>query len=291
MDLKKICICAAAAVVLPLAAEVKAYFIELKHNDKKAEQAYLAQPFRFWTKNAYKTHPDKYNGLLVLSNSRVNYVFHLFGTLKNGMVKNLEIGMRRPSPYNWYAGGFLAIQAGKHKLTAGKFAVSEVKGGSQSGYAELSFTDSPFTGKIRFELADDDDKLQLIFTPSSPQAYRIRLTAYPGAYGDAKRRVRKMITNLGEVEGNSKKLTPQDFWCVFGDSYYDRQYRRGDGCCAFLFNPKEILPGSILRSGYACLADLYGRQGKPTSLILWDFKGCSISQAVSYMKKLDVKFE
>ncbi|MBQ6471814.1 MAG: hypothetical protein IJJ33_07515 [Victivallales bacterium] len=155
----------------------------------------------------------------------------------------------------------------------------------------MVFSDGALTGRIRLELPEDDDKLLLTFTPSTQRAYSVNLTAYPGAYGEPERRARTMTTNSGPVEGNVKTLSPQDCWVVFADSYYDREQNRGAGCCGFLFNPKEILPGSTLRCGYGCNAYLHIGKGKVFSVILWDFKGWSMKQAVEYMSKLDITFE
>lgn len=274
-----------------VSAAVKAEYLELKA-DEATRKAYFAQPVRMWGDKIYRGAADKYHALLTLSNSKISYVFHLFGDIKDGAAKNVRIGMMRPTQFNWYAGGFINISSGKNQLYSGTFSIKEIKGGEDSGYVEMEFSDAVLNGTIRLELANNDDKLLLSFTPSVQLPYMVNLIAYPGAYGDAKLRVRKMITNLGSVEGNVKKLTPQDFWIVFGDAYYDREQNRGAGCCAFLFNPKEIQPGSMIRCGYACQAYLYCRQkGKPFSLILWDFKGWSVRQAVDYMKKLDIKFE
>lgn len=271
-------------------AEVKTEYLELKPDDA-SKKAYLAQPYRIWGTKNYKASPETFNALLVLSNSKVKFVFHLLGKLENGIAKNVQIGMLRPSVFNWYAGGFFTVQSGKNKLADGVFSVKEIKSGAESGYAELEYSNSAFNGKIRLELMDNDDKVLLSFTPAGQIPYSINLYAYPGTYGNAKLRDRQVTTNMGVVDGKIKKLTPQDCWAVFSDKYYDKAQNRGDGCCAVLFNPKELLPGSVIRCGYACTSYLYYRKGQTANLIFWDFKGWSAKQAVDYMKKLDVKFE
>ena len=273
-----------------VSAAVKAEYLELKE-DEAARKAYFAQPIRIWGDKAYKVGADKFNALLTLSNSKVTYAFHIYGIQKDGVATKVQIGMMRPSVYNWYAGGFFKISSGKNLLNDGNFTLKEVKGSEESGWAEFEFTGATLNGKLRLELPDNDDKLLMTFTPTSEIPYTVNLVSYPGHYGDAKLRARKMITNLGEVENGVKKLTPQDCWAVFADAYYDREKNQGDGCCAFLYNPKDILPGSVIRSGYACQAYLYCRKNQPFTVILWDFKRWSMKQAVEYMKKLDVKFE
>ncbi|MBE6373790.1 MAG: hypothetical protein E7055_17190 [Lentisphaerae bacterium] len=290
MKIKWMALTALTIAAGSVSAAVKAEYLELKDDDA-ARKAYLAQPVRIWGDKNYKVGADKYNALLVLSNSKITYAFHLYGTMKDGVATKVNIGMLRPSIYNWYAGGFISISSGKEKLSAGNFTLKEVKGTDDSGWAEFEFSGGALNGKLRFELPDNDDKLLVTFTPAGQFRYMANLVSYPGHYGDAKLRARKMISNVGEVEGNVKKLTPQDCWFVFADSYYDREQNRGDGCCAFLFNPKDVLPGSVVRSGYACQAYLYCRPGQTLTLIVWDFKRWSMKQAVDYMKKLDVKFE
>lgn len=291
MKLKKLSVLLLSAAVLTAAAEVKSYFIEMRPGNEQDKKAYLAQPFRIWSGNDYKAAKGKYNGLLVLANSKVSFVFSFEGKVKDGSARNVTVGMRKPSPLNWYSGGFFAVNSGKNKLSDGKFTMKEVKGGAEYGYAEMEFSDAPLTGKVRFELANDDDKLLMTFTPGNENGYTLWLYAYPGSYGTPQLRSRKIITNLGEVKGNMKRLTPGEYWAVFGDSYYDRANSRGDGCCALLFNPKDFSSFGIVRSGYACTASFYNKKKTPVSLVLWDFKGWSMKQAVDYMKKLDVKFE
>ncbi len=290
MKIKWAALMALTAAAGWVSAAVKAEYLELKE-DEAARKAYFAQPVRIWGDKIYKAAADQYNALLMLSNSKATYAFHLNGQRKDGAATKVNIGMMRPSVFNWYAGGFINISSGKNLLNAGNFSVKEVKGTEESGWAELEFTGGTLNGKLRLELPDNDDKLLVTFTPSEPLAYTVNLVAYPGAYGDAKLRARKMITNLGPVEGNVKKLTDRDCWAIFADSYYDREQNRGAGCCAFLFNPKELTPGSVLRCGYACQAYLYVKKGQPVSLILWDFRNWSMKQAADYMKKLDVNFE
>ena len=57
MNLKKISVWLLAACVIPLSAEVKSYFIEMKHGDEQAKKAYFDQKVRFWGASTYKTAP------------------------------------------------------------------------------------------------------------------------------------------------------------------------------------------------------------------------------------------
>ena len=122
-----------------VSAAVKAEYLELKE-DEAARKAYFAQPIRIWGDKAYKVAPDKFNALLTLSNSKVTYAFHIYGVQKDGVATKVQIGMMRPSVYNWYAGGFFKIASGKNLLNDGNFTLKEVKGSEESGWAEFEFT-------------------------------------------------------------------------------------------------------------------------------------------------------
>jgi len=267
--------------------------IELKPGDETAKKAYFAQKIRFWGTNEYKASPEHYNTLLTLTNAKIQFAFRLEGKIVDGKPRKVAVGMFRPSIYNWYSGGFIEVIANKQNLTDGEFELAEFKGGAESGYALLRYTGPEVSGTLRLELADNDDKLQVKFTPSPAKilrGYQLVLISYPGAYGEKENRKREIQTNTGTAENGKKELTKSDCWAVFYDSYYDRKENRGDGCCAFLFNPKEIVSGT-LRAGYGCIAYLNYPPHQEANLILWDFKKWSAEDAIAYMKKLSVQFE
>lgn len=267
--------------------------IELKHGDETAKKAYFAQAIRFWGTNEYKTSPENYNTLLTFTNAKIQFAFRLEGKIVDGKLRNVAIGMCRPSIYNWYSGGFIEVISNKQNLTNGEFELLEFKGDTQSGYAILRYTGPEVSGTFHLELADNDDKLQVKFTPSMEnglRGYQIVLTSYPGTYGEKEKRKREIQTNTGRAENGRKELTKLDCWAVFYDNYYDRKENRGDGCCAFLFNPKEVVSG-VLRAGYGCIAYLNYPARQEANLILWDFKKLSSEDALAYMKKLSVQFE
>ena len=266
-------------------AAVNVSALELKHGDKAAEKAYFAQPHRIWDTHSYKTKESDYNALIELRNSKVKFVFHLAGKMKDGKPVGVTVGMTKPSIYNWYAGGFIVI----HGTGKSVFSIGETQSGDKSGFVELHYKGT-FSGILRLELMDNDDKLLVTFTPENKTLpYRIDLYAFPGHYGNAKKPYRKVFTSAGEIE-TPKKLTEQESWAVFYDTYYDRKLKRGDGCCAFLFNPNET-ETVTLRAAYACVAILSYKKGTSAHLILWDFKGWSSDQAKEYMQKLNISFK
>ena len=281
-------VCAVSALISSAAVTVQ--FIELKPGDEAAKKAYFELPrnCRLWGTKGYNVSEKQYNALLVMRNDKVNFVFHFRGAMKEGAPRGVAVGMISPTHFNWYAGGFFDIYSGKKKLSSGKFSVKETKSG-EAGIAVLDFSEGDFNGTVTLALADNDDKVGFVFTPADKTLrYTVQLVAYPGEYGNPKLRKRVVYTNNGKAE-NPKKLTPQDFYCVFGDEYYDIAQKRGRGCCAFLFNPKEIIPGSVIRSGYACTAYLYFDKGTNASFVFWDFAGKSLAEALEYMKNIQLQ--
>ena len=281
-------ICAISALISSAAVTVQ--LIELKPGDEAAKKAYFALPrnCRLWGTKGYKPSDKQYNAILVMRNDKVNFAFHLRGNMVDGTPRGVQIGMISPTHFNWYAGGFVDIKSGKKLLNSGKFSVKETKSGD-AGIAILDYSEGAFNGTITLALADNDDKVGFVFTPADKTLrFSVQLTAYPGEYGNAKLRKRVVYTNTGKGE-NPKKLTPQDFYCVFGDEYYDIAQKRGRGCCAFLFNPKEIIPGSTIRCGYACTAYLYFNKGSNASFVFWDFAGKSLAEALEYMKNIQLQ--
>lgn len=288
---RKISILAVMLLTFVSHAAVKVQLIEIKAGDKAAEKAYFASKCRLWGFKEYRVYPGKYNAVLIMSNEKVYYAFHLAGNLVDGKPANVAVGMVMPSHYQWYAGGFYRITSGRKILRNGKFSVKEIKSGAQ-GVAVLEYSGGEFNGRVTLTLNDNDDKLGFLFSPADKKApYMVTLTAYPGHYGTPKLRKRVMYTNEGKVAKDIKMLTPKDHYAVFGDEYYDRSLNRGDGCCAFLFNPKQLLPGSRLRSGYGCTAYLNMVPGQDAAFIFWDFKGKSLKQALEYMKTLKANFD
>lgn len=267
--------------------------IELKYGDETAKTAYFSQSIRFWGTRDYKIKPDSYETLLVLSNAKIQYAFRLQGKIVDGKVRNVAICMLRPSIYNWYAGGFVEVFAGDQALTSGEFQLQDIKSGTEYGEVTLEYRSDTLSGSFRFGLADDDDKLQLIFTPSlaeNLQSYQLVLTAYPGTYGEKDKRERRIVTNACDSEMTQRDLTEADYWVVFYDRWYDRKRNLGDGCCAFLFNPKAISSGS-LQAGYGCSARLNYPSTQIAALLIWDFKGWSSEDVIQYLKPLSVQFE
>ena len=91
MNLKKMSVWLFAACVLPLSAEVKSYFIEMKHGDEQAKKAYFDQKVRIWGGSGYKTSPENYTGLLVLANKKITFAFHLQGKQQSGEAVKVNI--------------------------------------------------------------------------------------------------------------------------------------------------------------------------------------------------------
>ncbi len=262
--------------------------------DDASKKAYFAQPVRIWGTHGYKAAADSYNALVTLSNAKTSFVFHLQGKMLNGIPHAVQIGMVRPSVFNWYAGGFVTVRFAKTQLLDGNLAFGEIKAAKDgsSACAEFKYTSGEYAGTIRMELADDDDKLAMTFTPTGKKSpYELSLVAYPGAYGEKNLRKREIATTAnGRCTDGKYVLDKKDCYVVFYDSYYDSGNGRGDGCCAFLFNPQEISAGTI-RCGYGCTAYLSCKPGVSANLVLWDFKKWSAGQARDYMKNLNVKFE
>lgn len=289
--MKKLLTVVAVLTALVSFAAVKVELLELKPGDEAAKKAYFAKRCFLWGTKGYRVDEKKYNALLFMSNDKISYVFHLYGTITDGKAKGVQVGMIRPSHFNWYAGGFFNINSGKKNLNAGNFSVKDIKSGD-IGSVVLDYSEGEYNGTVTMTLADNDDKLGFVFSPADKKArYMVQLTAYPGSYGDAKTRKRVMYSNLGKVEGSVLKTTGKEYYAVFADEYYDREQNRGDGCCAFLFNPKQVIGGSTMRCGYACTAYLYMNPGVDSTFIFWDFKRQSLKQALDYMSKLDIKFE
>ncbi|MBQ6470944.1 MAG: hypothetical protein IJJ33_03090 [Victivallales bacterium] len=100
MRCKWMALVALAGAVVSVSAGVKAEYLELKESEE-SRKAYFAQPVRIWGDKGYKAGTDKYNGLLTLANSRTTYAFHLFGTYRDGVATNVQVGMLRPTVFNW----------------------------------------------------------------------------------------------------------------------------------------------------------------------------------------------
>jgi len=286
----------AIVFLLLCAATAKAVNVEkldLTYGDDTAKKAYFSQPIRFWGSHGYKVGKDSYETLLVLKNAKTEYAFRFQGKIDAGKPRHVKICMLRPSVYNWYAGGFVEVRSGNQALTEGEFKFLEIKEDFEFGEAVFEYRSEMLSGIFRFALSEDDDKLQLIFTPFMAkhlESYQLILTAYPGIYGEKEKRQRRILTNASGEEITARQVTDMDHWAVFYDLWYDRGKNLGDGCCAFLYNPKAVVSGT-LRAASACTARLNYRAGQIAALVLWDFKGWSSQEAIQYMKQLSVQFE
>ena len=269
----------------------QSFYLELKHKDENARKAYFAQKIhRFWGKNVYRSAPDRYHGLLVLKNKKITFAFDIRGKYKDGKASCVNIGMVRPCGLNWYAGGFFQAFCGKENLINGDFTVLKIYQGSDLSYALLQFKGKNHTSTLRMTLAEADDKLLLEFTSGiKNRPCEIRLIAYPGEYGSAEKRQRRIVTCKGEYSQH-KELGKEEFWGLFFDSYYDRAKKRGRGCCAFVYNPQETLSAQVEIS-YPCTAIFRYKGDQKAHLVLWDFLYWPSRDAITYMKQLKVSFD
>jgi hypothetical protein len=270
--------------------EVKVSCLVLEPGDSPSRQAFYRQPVRIWGDN-YLVKPDEYHALLTLVNGKCLFAFHLHGSLGTDGPANVQLGMVRPSHFNWYAGNFLSVFQDGKSQTGGGFRLLEASSSLDGGFALLEYQ-GPGGGQLRLELAEDDDKLQLTFTPRCRTLpCQATLTAYPGAYGTPELRQRLLLTANRIADSNEMLLRADECWALFADKYYDCAKGQGDGCCAFLFNPNNTSRALLKTDRYSCQAILDYIPGKDIHLILWDLKGWSCQQAQEYLNSLKIELE
>ena len=281
-------------------AEVKVDKLELKGADEASKTAYFAQPIRLWGSGEFMTDPAERVTLVSMSNAKTAFVFSLNGKLTADQRLPASIGMLKPSNANWYANSFFNFEVDKITASECNAEILNAVGGPEFGSFTVRFTNPELQADLKITLRDDDDKLLLEFTPKAANPavrnYRIGLVCYPSSYGGdfaagMKLRQREAMTPVRTLPQASSdyRLTPQDCWVLFYDNYFDVKANRGEGPCAFLFNPKEAVSVDVNISNYACLSTLWYPMNQPAFLILWDFNGWSNDGAKDYLKKLKIE--
>ncbi len=291
----------AAMAAMTAQAEVRVDKLELKGADEESKKAYFAQPIRLWGTGKFMTDPAERVTLVSMSNAKTAFVFSLNGKLTADKRWSTTIGMLKPSHANWFSSSFFNFEVDKITDKECGAEIMNAAGSPESGSFIVRFTSPRLQADLKITLPDNDDKLLLEFTPKVAKPtepnYRIDLLCYPGSYGGSyaageKLRRREAMTpvRLLPQTGSSYRLTPQDCWVLFYDNYFDIKDNRGEGPCAFLFNPKEAVRVDINVGNYACLSRLWYPINQPAFLILWDFNGWSNDAAKDYLKKMKIEF-
>jgi len=279
-----------------LRAEVKVNRQDFKP-DEESRKIYWAQPIRFWG-GKYINDPAMRFSLLTLSNAKTSFVFYINGKL-DGERWPAAIGMARPSEANWYINSFFTFNIDKITPAECHVEIVEVPGDGSSGSFILRYSHPKLQAELKLTLLDDDDKLLMEFTPakidSAASGYMVRLLCYPSSLAGGsepgralrKREARTPARTLNEARHT---LTPEDYWILFYDNYFDVRENRGDGPCALLFNPTQTIRSECSIANYGCQTFLYYPMAQSASFVLWDLKGWSNQAAIEFMNALKVKF-
>ena len=258
------------------------------------------QRVRIWGTHGYLKDKNHRDALVTMSNSKISFSFHIIGKKTASGKINAQIGMIRPSHYNWYAGGFINFKAGRLHSKKMDFEIGKIVNNEEVGSIEFKYKANGFSGVMKFTLLEDDDKLLISFTPSNVAAtikeYVINLEAYPSSYGGswkkgAELRKREALTSSGKVFKGRRLMGKDDNWVLFYDKYFEVISKRGHGPCAFMYNPKTVNKVKINVGNYAVRSELYYRPTAVATLIIWDLKGWTNKKAKEYMNKLNVRFE
>jgi hypothetical protein len=274
--------------------------IDIIADNEAAKKAFFAQPAWIWGTHGYLKEKSRQDSLITLSNSKISFVLHIIGKKTADGKINAQIGMIRPSHYNWYGGGFINFKAGQTQSNKAEFEISKLTSNAEVGSVEFKYKGKDFSGVLKFSLLEDDDKLLASFTPfnvaQTIKEYIITLSAYPSAYGGnwkkgAELRQREALTSSGKVFKGRCSMDKADNWLLFYDKYFEVISKRGHGPCAFMYNPKNINKVKVNVGNYGVKSMLYYKPTAISTLIFWDMKGWTNEKAKEYMNKLEVKFK
>lgn len=243
---------------------------------------------------SYPKNPGEQYRLITIENPSIKYGLWLPGRIEKGRFVS-GIGMYFPSKANFYANGFI-------KITAGNFDSSttpvEIKYGN--GTVSFSWRIPPLSCDAVFTLPEDSDMLLLKISLSDSSGkikdYKVSLLCYPssiaGGFEEGKSlRKREIMTPTRTFsEENTFALTKDESWVLFYDRYFDYANNRGEGPCAFIFNPAKILKAEVQLGNYACRSFLRYPVGTDAEIILREFYKTTNDSAIRDMKSLEIQF-
>ena len=191
------------------------------------------------------------------------------------------IGMPQPSAANWYHSGFLGLKINGADLGAARLSDFWVAEQGQRGNLKM-YWDSPQAGvTVSFVALAGDDRLFCGITLNPRQEIKtlsLRLQSYPSyfTYYNKRQGDRKLTTasaTYGQEDGRQQALSPaEQWWLAFTDTIFDPARGEGDGGCAVLFLPEQVLGAKATVGSYACPVELeYKPQTRVIRLCLWDF--------------------
>ncbi len=270
--------------------------------DKASKDRYNQQKYKIWGFEKYPKNKDFKGRMIVISNSKVSYCFWMPGKVKDGKWFAF-LGMKGPSNANWYCNGFFKITSYKFDSTKAPFEVKDVAKGEVGAFTAC-WKDGGFEFETKFTLPDNAEQLlistKVIAAPPKLKAYFVDMLCYPSSMAGGWRKGMKLrkrgaltpsrTVNIDQ-KGQELKLDKKENWCLFYDSYFDFGKSRGEGPCAFLYNPQETTRAIVRVTNYSCNAILAYPVKNPANIMLWDFHKMTNKQAMDYMKSLKVSDE
>lgn len=247
------------------------------------------------------TNPTAVNIGVVLKNEKKTISLRYSGrqvTRKDG-TKEWIGTFGWPSPNsNWYHDGFVYATVDGVKAQSHPFKL-ESTGSKDAAMARFS-AEMP-KGKLihEFLLFPDDDKLlfNVKFEPAegkTVKSIKLQFNNYPSDFGKPDKRSRRVTTAKREMtpakDGGSTnaKLTPQEPWALYFDTFYDIAEKRGKGPSAIAFDTTKT-DMAVSCGGYRCTARAALKPGvMDAPFVLWDFSGITNADALAYMKALEI---
>jgi hypothetical protein len=270
--------------------------------NSQSKNCYMQQKYRFWGANRYPKDKNFKGRLIVLASSKATFTFWMPGKMKDGKWST-SLGMCAPSKANWFCGGFFRIRSGKFDSNKASAEIGNISHG-EAGSFSICWQAQGIKAETKIILPDDEDKLlistKLVKYPSNIKSYIVVLRCYPGSLGGGwkaglKLRQRRAMTLDRKISINQDVqkvvLSKKEAWCLFYDDYFDVAKNRGEGPCAFLFNPMKTAKTIVTVANYSCSASLIYYAKKQSDIMVYDFNKLTNKQAIDYMKSLKILVE
>ena len=212
----------------------------------------------------------------------------------------IGIGVRYPTKRGWYENGFVNIYLGEESIFGhtAKIDLNLVK-----GIIEVCWDVEGESIKMLFTAEDNSDNFSLeikneLKIKNIP--IRVEFCCYPGDYKkkEPDKRDRWIATAKRQIshgEGPTSKRTvtldPEEEYWIF---YYDKKLDpiklgKWSATCGLLYSPDEPEKVEVEIWNYPIKTRFYyPARVKSMHYVLWEFAGISNSQAMEYMKKLEI---
>jgi len=199
------------------------------------------------------------------------------------------LGLVRPSSANWYRGGFIDVRVNGHSVGLYKPNLSRVTYRSGAVAVKATWRMQGGTVALTFVQVPDEEFIRVLgeIADTEVNSLEVRLRCYPSIIRRTGTRVAWTASRRRDRLG-TLAAGRRESWFLLADRQYDcAKTKRGDGPCAVMFAPSEVMEAKAKLSDYAVDVTLRLRaELRKFHLAIWEFKDWPNQKALDYLRGL-----